>query len=38
MIESKGDKKTKMSAVLGLDSDEIEKILGDKKKFLRQLI
>ena len=32
MIESKGDKKTKMSAVLGLDSDEIEKILGDKKK------
>ena len=35
MIESKGDTKTKMSAVLGLDGDSIKKILSDKKaKFL----
>ena len=35
MIESKGDTKTKMSAVLGLDSESIKKILADKKaKFL----
>ena len=32
MIESKGNTKTKMSAVLGLDPDEIDKILLDKKK------
>ena len=31
MIESKGNTKTKMSAVLGLDPDEIDKILLDKK-------
>ena len=35
MIDSKGDTKTKMSAVLGLNSDIIEKALIDKKaKFL----
>ena len=35
MIESKGDTKTKMSAVLGLDGDSIKKILSDQKtKFL----
>ena len=35
MIEGKGETKTKMSAVLGLDSDSIQKILKDKKaKFL----
>ena len=35
MIESKGDTKTKMSAVLGLDGSELQKILTNKKaKFL----
>tara|TARA_B100000886_G_scaffold166811_1_gene113996 strand:+ start:1 stop:738 length:738 start_codon:yes stop_codon:yes gene_type:complete len=35
MVESKGDTKTKMSAVLGLDGESIKKILTDKKaKFL----
>ena len=35
MVESKGDTKTKMSAVLGLDGESIKKILLDKKaKFL----
>ena len=35
MIESKGETKTKMSAVLGLDGETIQKILADKKaKFL----
>ena len=35
MIEGKGETKTKMSAVLGLDSESIQKILKDKKaKFL----
>ncbi len=35
MIEGKGDTKTKMSAVLGLDGSELQKILTNKKaKFL----
>ena len=35
MIEGKGETKTKMSAVLGLDGEAIKKILRDKKaKFL----
>ena len=35
MIESRGNTKTKMSAVLGLDGESIKKILSDKKaKFL----
>ncbi len=38
MVESKGDTKTKMSAVLGLDGESIEKILSDKKaKFLEAI-
>ncbi len=38
MIEGKGETKTKMSAVLGLDSDSIQKILKDKKaKFLEAI-
>ena len=31
MIEGKGETKTKMSAVLGLDGDSIQNILKDKK-------
>ena len=35
MVESKGNTKTKMSAVLGMDVENIKKILSDKKaKFL----
>ena len=38
MVESKGDTKTKMSAVLGLDAENIKKILSDKKaKFLEAI-
>ena len=38
MVESKGDTKTKMSAVLGLDGESVEKILSDKKaKFLEAI-
>ena len=38
MIESKGNTKTKMSAVLGLDPDEIDKILLDKKKHFLEAV